>query len=106
MKFLYCRTCKTIQKRNWYSYAKCRQCGEKAVILYVKTGIVGYVSYAATFAAMVLLAANIAGYDLGLGVAQLYLIFGLLIASMVSMFFEIGREDGLARAKANDPHLR
>jgi hypothetical protein len=105
MKFQYCRNCKTIQKRSWYSFFSCRQCGAEPVILYVKTGVAGYVAYAASLIAMVLVVANILDYDLGLGDLHLYLMFGILILAMVCMFYEIGREEDIAREKANDPHL-
>jgi hypothetical protein len=106
MKFQYCRTCKTLQKRSWYSFFSCRSCGAKPVIIYIRTGIVGYTAYAATFIAAFLVAANIIEFDLGLGDMHIYLMFGLLIAAMVCMFYEIGREDGLAREKIEDPRLR
>ncbi|MFA5313949.1 MAG: hypothetical protein WC375_11665 [Methanomassiliicoccales archaeon] len=106
MKFQYCRNCKTLQKRSWYSFFSCRRCGAEPVVIYIKTGIIGYVAYAATFIAMFLVAAKVIEYDLGLGDLNLYLMFGLLTAAMVCMFYEIGREERLAIEKVNDPHLR
>jgi len=106
MKFQYCRNCKTIQKRSWYAFFNCRRCGEQPVIIYIKTGVIGHLAYAGAIVGALLLGANLLDVDLGLGDLHNYIMLGSLALAMICMFYEIGREEGLAREKANDPRLR
>lgn len=91
MKFCYCPECKELHPKNWYSGRSCDRCRGTCVIITVPTSFVGYLMYAFSVLAVVLIALDLLGTEWALSGYSIPLIFVVIIAAFVCAFIEIGR---------------
>jgi hypothetical protein len=96
VKFCYCPDCKELHPKNWYSGRSCERCRGTCAIISVPTSFVGYLMYAFSVLAVVLIVINLLGMDWALSGYSIPLIFAAIIAAFVCAFIEIGRGTDLA----------
>jgi hypothetical protein len=96
VKFCYCPECKELHPKNWYSGRSCDRCNGTCVIIAVPTSFVGYLMYAFSTLAVVLIVINLLGTRWALSDYIVPLMIGAIISGFVCAFIEIGRGTELA----------
>ena len=96
MKFCYCPECKELHPKNWYSGRSCERCMGTCAIINVPTSLAGYLMYAFSALAVVLIVMNLLGTKWALSDYSIPLIFAAIIAGFACAFIEIGKGTDLA----------
>ena len=96
MKFCYCPECKELHPKNWHSGRSCERCRGTCAVISIPTSFVGYLMYAFSALAVVLILVNLLGIHWALSDYTIPLIFGAIIAGFVCSYVEIGRGTKLA----------
>jgi hypothetical protein len=99
MKFCYCPECKDLRPTSWYRRKNCMLCGKECRIVTIPMSIYGYLMYALSAVAAILVAMEIMEVDLGIGETRIYIIFGSLLLAFVFSFLEINRATQIAQER-------
>ena len=101
MKFCYCRECKILRPKNWYSGKSCDICEKDCTIFNVPRTMFGWAMYILDGLAVALIVLYFARFQMGWDWASVIsgvesstlviVIFALIFASFVLAFIDIGK---------------
>ncbi len=106
MQFLYCPECKQMQPRRWYVSKRCTICQGEAVVLKVKSSLIGYLATITAIASLVLVGLYVSDYDTFMGENIVYIFLLFIILAFAMMFVELGRAQKVAEEMVQDPLKR
>jgi hypothetical protein len=106
MQFLYCPDCKQMQPRRWYASKRCTICQGDAVVLKVKSSLIGYLATISAIMSLILAGLYVSDYDTLIGENIVYVFLIFIILAFALMFVELGRAQKVAEEMVLDPLKR